>query len=629
MAFDILCQRIMNGAWSGLTIAPTLNALVSFTGVQEETVRSVAEDTSWPYTLQRTGNTSIPVRVNWAVTGITTNPVTGAYFVDNALPSGYVDFKAGDTEKQFSINLSAGASPTNRLTGLVTISTTSTNSLIDGATTDSFYIKEDNETTPADWLFDPLEPTWHNTLPIGSVPNRQNIASVGDFAAINNTVAGNTYVVTANINLAGGSYYIDGVGTSSNPIRIRGNTDVVANYPELKNGKLYINGAARHIIIEKLKMNNVEVISNGPYMYVQIERNHWYGFGGDQRNGMVHFGGSNKHKYLRVFANTVYNNGALVNSRPFLKGHVVPDGAAPNDHWWGLWFDRNRCENILAAQTNYAENRVMAYFIGEGNNDSDRDCHIVFRHNLTVDHDGGENVVLETKLRGFFGENTWEGRDRASWGCIFKLRFGCNKPAGGGDNKPYGGSTVRGNVFVVPKNAPASFNDGQILVKDGYHTIINNWMVKLDLGEQPSTSSIIHPDGYIGLNSGDVDWSTWPKTQPPALSGKYFPNAAYCKVGGNRCDVRVGYIAGKNISGYVSSVDPYFPADHNVTAGATTRTDRNYKLTLGADFTHRSNTVHAHTNTDTSSTIADADYSAIPHRMTDDEVGPGYTGNIY
>jgi lysophospholipase L1-like esterase len=57
------------------------------------------------FTLSRTGDTSGASSVNWAVTGSSGNPANAADFVGGVLPSGTINFAAGDTSKTITVQV--------------------------------------------------------------------------------------------------------------------------------------------------------------------------------------------------------------------------------------------------------------------------------------------------------------------------------------------------------------------------------------------------------------------------------------------------------------------------------------------------------------------------------------------
>jgi Tol biopolymer transport system component len=64
-----------------------------------------AGSTEFTFTVTRSGETAFAVSTDWAVSGRSTNPATGADFVGGALPAGTLTFAAGETTKQIIVNV--------------------------------------------------------------------------------------------------------------------------------------------------------------------------------------------------------------------------------------------------------------------------------------------------------------------------------------------------------------------------------------------------------------------------------------------------------------------------------------------------------------------------------------------
>ncbi len=63
--------------------------------------------TAFTFTVTRSGDSSTAASVNWAVAGSGTNPANAADFVGGVIPSGTINFTAGDTSPQvITVNVS-------------------------------------------------------------------------------------------------------------------------------------------------------------------------------------------------------------------------------------------------------------------------------------------------------------------------------------------------------------------------------------------------------------------------------------------------------------------------------------------------------------------------------------------
>jgi hypothetical protein len=120
---------------------------------------------------------------------------------------------------------------------------------------------------------------------------------------------------------------------------------------------------------------------------------------------------------------------------------------------------------------------------------------------------------------------------------------------------------------------------------------------------QPTVSSPIGT-GDIQLHSGSLDWAGFPdnaSTQPP---GNRYVHAAKVAVGGNRLEVKVGFVSSPPMS-YKALACRVAPADPQ-------RRDRNAAITVIQEE-----------GTDYVTPVADADYTRPPPRLLDGQVGPG------
>ncbi|CAA7619034.1 Calx-beta domain-containing protein [Magnetospirillum sp. SS-4] len=104
----------------------------------EQVVTSQAEghgDTTYSFTVRRTGNTTGTASVNWAVTGSGADPVEGADFSGGALPSGTVNFADGEAVKTITLTVAGDSVVENEEGFTVTLSNPVNATIVTASTT--------------------------------------------------------------------------------------------------------------------------------------------------------------------------------------------------------------------------------------------------------------------------------------------------------------------------------------------------------------------------------------------------------------------------------------------------------------------------------------------------------------
>jgi hypothetical protein len=191
---------------------------------------------------------------------------------------------------------------------------------------------------------------------------------------------------------------------------------------------------------------------------------------------------------------------------------------------------------------------------------------------------------------------------------IWRHQFGSEKTSDTAGN----GAIIDGNLWVEPDDADANVDIGGIMVKDGYHVIINNWAAKLAATAQPVATSA-RGKAKIHLSKGNRNYLNFPGNAGDAPTGKPWPNAGRNKVGGNHMNVHVG---SADMHPWLAT-DTTINASQNVIApNSSDRADRNSEITYGAG--------HSVTDTDAATTVADANFSKIPVRLFEADVGLNY-----
>ena len=433
--FVLVTPRMMAGATATNTAAvtfeyPVLNITTKF----DHVIRASANTTIASLTVNRTVNTELVCSVPWTVTGTGVNPATAAYFSGSVFPSGTLSFSVGETSKTIQITISAGTAPAQELTATFKLDTPT--GAVLGANTHFLFAITAPLSFPA--RVDPSEPGWVNIPSYATTPNPVTFATAADFTTASDSAAPNqSLILTTNLDAEGATFTLDALGTTAQPVFLRGNSDKKASFPELKNATLIVNGS--RWVICNLRLNNVRILVRDG-SYTQIQQNRFTNFtDGGAGKGAVVFESNSTARYTRIYGNDFI--GDSVN--PFKRAAVYGSALTEEINYKYLWIEKNLFKGFSDDGT--TTNSAIA--IGPNDGDATFDCHTYIRSNLFKDY-AGTGYVIDTGCAGIACfDNTFE--TTRNW---VRIRQGCTKP----DQNT--GNIVDGNLWVAPLSTSAPTN---------------------------------------------------------------------------------------------------------------------------------------------------------------------------
>ncbi|BAZ89250.1 hypothetical protein NIES932_07250 [Raphidiopsis curvata NIES-932] len=94
-----------NGTATGKVSIEVKNTSLAIASTNATQIEGNSGTKAFTFTVTRNGDTTSSSSANWSVTGSSTNPANGADFVGGTLPTGTVNFTAGETSKSITVNV--------------------------------------------------------------------------------------------------------------------------------------------------------------------------------------------------------------------------------------------------------------------------------------------------------------------------------------------------------------------------------------------------------------------------------------------------------------------------------------------------------------------------------------------
>jgi hypothetical protein len=435
---------------------------------------------------------------------------------------------------------------------------------------------------------------WATVPALAAVPagNVVLIDTNARLSLLNSTQAGRSYVVSGNRTGNGATYTIDATGTETAPVVIRGSDDGSdpGRYPELSDCTLRITG--RHVVVTKLRLRRV-TIETRDAENTQVLGNWFYDIDNPEQSRFVYINGDYASRYTRIAYNWFKENGSyLIRSQSIDTTQLSVD--TPPRH---ILIERNLFEGW--ADNPSSSFHAFPIYLGRSNNTCplvDLDAYVRWNLFRGCRQQGPASENKASGVHYFY--NTIDcstGR-----GMYLRIRHGRTTRETSAAIGAGRGSQAVGNLFIQASN---NRQECGIQARDGYHVIRNNWCVVLDAANaQPTVSSPIGT-GEVLLHSGTLDWAGFPDNAPTQPAGSRYVHAAKVVVGGNRLAVKVGFVS--------SPPMPFKPVACRVAPANPQRRDRNAAITVIQEE-----------GTDYVTPVADADYTRVPARLLDSQVGP-------
>ncbi|MFN9646107.1 MAG: hypothetical protein ACK6BG_13555, partial [Cyanobacteriota bacterium] len=146
-----LDQRLQNLAVRGDSVVD--GASLSLTPLAADKAEGNLGSTPFTFTVQRTGDPSIPISVSWSVTPSGTNPANALDFAGGTLPTGTLVLAAGQSSQQITLNVIGDSTLENDETFLVSLSSPVGGSLAAGSSSTLGRIQNDDVSTPPAYSF--------------------------------------------------------------------------------------------------------------------------------------------------------------------------------------------------------------------------------------------------------------------------------------------------------------------------------------------------------------------------------------------------------------------------------------------------------------------------------------------
>jgi hypothetical protein len=456
---------------------------------------------------------------------------------------------------------------------------------------------------------------WFAAAPVAGAGTRHSVVGPATFPT--GTVGpGAQWVVENDIDLGGTTKTITFGGSATHAAYFRGDRESQGptGLRTISNGVIQITGSKG--ILRGLCFKNcmVTILASDT---LQIESNWFCDIAADSGDHSINANGRTDAINILVAFNLWKRKTSESSAGIFTLTSYGDAGTTPTAgraRFYNSMFYRNEVQRDAVGSGADHSNAL----IGRGPQDEFRDLRMTIMENLYFDH--SISNLMELKYPGcWFVRNTIEMAAAVGGGTgQIRIRHSRLPEDPATDIDAGGGDLIEGNLWV---NAGSGAGGPEITVRDGFHTIINNWGVTLASGVQPTVNTQSNGRLRVGLYSAHLDWQGYPASDI-RNGGQNWMNAGKCKVGGNRATVEMGLI----FSGEAAT---YKPDRCRIGQPGTGRPDQNaaFKVTTGE------------TNTDKTGTVIGADYNLVPVRRrsvangfaaTDVDVGfDGYDPSVY